>query len=128
MKKLLIMALMASLVSLGLASNALAIKVLTNYSATTIGTPVGAAVDGTAGVLGLGQTNFAVSTNVKLVATGNGGGFNVASKHIAGDFDFRSSSVAAGIQETAATKGVDMVSTQLLNTNTNDVYTGTGGF
>ena len=124
MKKLLVMVLMAVL---GSASMASALVVLTNYPAPAPeGQKVGAAKDNVLGPLTVGSTLFSVSTNVKLVATGNAGGYNVASKHKSGDKHFLSSSVSSGIEETDGTKGTDMVSTQIISTNATLNYTGTG--
>lgn len=122
MKKLIIMVLMAMLVS---ATTAFAVSptVLTNYSTTDIGTPIGSATDGTVGPIEIGSTKFSVSTNVKLVASGDGGGFNVAAKHYAGDIAYLSSSVSAGIEElTGQAKGEDMASTLILSENVDNVY------
>lgn len=108
MKKLLVMMTLAALVSFASATTVLALTTITT-------TPVA-----------IGSTPFKTSTGVTLLALGDLGGYNCASKHLSGDKSYTSSSISASIQESAATKGVAISAIPALTT-ASEIYTGSMG-
>ena len=109
MKKLLVMISMAALVSFALTSTAMALTTITTTAVT------------------LGSTPFKASTGVTLLADGDLGGYNCASKHVSGDRGYVSSSISSSIIEGTAAKGAVIAAIPTVGVPVAEIYTSSMG-